>query len=303
MPDRMTLNRRRALLAVVATAAATAAQAQSGPFANAPKALPPPSTDTDAALAALIDGPQRSAANKARDPFRHPLASLEFWGVQPGLTVIDIDPGGGYWTEILAPYLAQGGGRYVAAMTDPNDPSASDAARRGAAAFHARFDDKSVYGPIGYAPFSAATGLVAPEGGADLVLFCRFVHDLMRAPGELHRSLASFAASLRPGGVLAIEEHRADPRPMVAGATDGYVATSFVIGESKKAGFVFQAASEINANPKDTKDHPFGVWTLPPTRRSAPAGQPADPGFDHAKYDAIGESDRMTLRFEKPLSA
>ncbi|HXQ45241.1 MAG TPA: methyltransferase [Caulobacteraceae bacterium] len=297
------ISRRLAVLTGLASAAAFAAQAQDNPFANAPKALPPPTTDSDPALTALIDGAQRSAANKARDPWRHPAGSLEFWGVQPGLTVIDIDPGGGYWTEILAPYLAQGGGRYVAAMTDPNDPNASDNAKRAAAAFQARFADKAVYGPIAYAPFSAATGLVAPQFPADLVLYCRYVHDLMRTPGALQKSLASFYAALRPGGVLAIEEHRADPRPMIADASDGYVATDFVIGETRKAGFVFEAASEINANPKDTKDHPFGVWTLPPTRRSAPAGQPPDPAFDHAKYDAIGESDRMTLRLRRPLNA
>jgi predicted methyltransferase len=297
------ISRRLALLTAFASAAAFAARAEDNPLANAPKALPPPTTDTDAALTALIGGAQRSVANKARDPWRHPAASLEFWGVQPGLTVIDIDPGGGYWTEILAPYLAQGGGRYIAGMTDPADPTASDNAKRAAAAFQAKFADKSVYGAIEYAPFSAATGLVAAATSADLVLYCRYVHDLMRTPGALQRSLTSFDAALRPGGVLAIEEHRADPRPMVPDATDGYVAVDYIIGETRKAGFVFEAASEINANPKDTKDHPFGVWTLPPTRRSAPAGQPPDPAFDHAKYDAIGESDRMTLRLRKPLNA
>ena len=302
MPRGM-INRRLALLTALASAGAFAARAQDNPLAHAPKALPPPASDRDTALDALIAGPQRSAANKTRDPWRHPAANLEFWGVQPGLTVIDIDPGGGYWTEILAPYLAQGGGRYIAAMTDPNDPAASDNAKRAATAFRARYADKAVYGPIEYTPFGAATGLVAPAGAADVVLFCRFVHDLMREPGVLQRSLVSFDAALRAGGVLAIEEHRADPRAMVADATDGYVATDFVIGEVKKAGFAFQAASEINANPKDSKDHPFGVWTLPPTRRSAPAGQPPNPAFDHAKYDAIGESDRMTLRFAKPANA
>jgi predicted methyltransferase len=297
------ISRRLAVFTALASAAAFAARAQGNPFPNAPKALPPPASDTDPVLVALIGGPQRSPANKARDPWRHPMASLEFWGVQPGLTVIDIDPIGGYWTEILAPYLAQGGGRYIAGMTDPNDPNASDNARRAATAFQAKYGDKSVYGPIEYAPFGAATGLVAPAASADLVLYCRYIHDLMRAPGVLQRSLVSFDAALRPGGVLAIEEHRADPRPMVPDATDGYVSVDFVIGETRKAGFAFEAASEINANPKDTKDHPFGVWTLPPTRRSAPAGQPPDPAFDHAKYDAIGESDRMTLRLRKPLNA
>ena len=105
---------------------------------------------------------------------------------------------------------------------------------------------------------------------------------------------------LKPGGVLAIEEHRADPRPQVPEARDGYVGTATVVALAKKAGFVLEASSEINANSKDTKDHPFGVWTLPPIRTDAPSGQPPNPNFQHAKYDAIGESDRMTLRFRKP---
>jgi predicted methyltransferase len=298
------IDRRRTLLAgLAAVAAPLAARAQDNPLSRAPKALPPPKTDDDPALVAIISGAQRSAANKVRDAYRHPLDSLRFWGLQPGLTVVDIDPGGGYWTEILAPYLTQGGGRYIAAMTDPGDAAASDRAKAAAAAFHAKYADRHVYGAVDYAPFTAATGLVLAPATADLVLYSRYVHDLMGIPGALQRALSSFDAALRPGGVLAVEEHRADPRVMVPNATDGYVATDFVIGECRKAGFAFDAASEINANPKDTKDHPFGVWTLPPTRRSAPAGQPPDPTFDHAKYDAIGESDRMTLRFRKPAAA
>jgi predicted methyltransferase len=297
------INRRLALVSAIASAAAFAARGQDNPLLHAPHAGPPPSGDNDPALVALIDGPQRSAANKARDPWRHPLETLSFWGVQPGLTVADIDPGGGYWTEIVAPYLAQGGGRYIAGMADPNDPAASDGAKRARAAFEAKYADRAVYGPIAYAPFSAAGGFVAPASSIDLILYSRYVHDLMGIAGALPRALAGFYSSLRPGGILAIEEHRADPRAMIPDARDGYVATDFVIGEARKAGFAFEKASEINANPKDTKDHPFGVWTLPPTRRSAPQGQPPNPAFDHAKYDAIGESDRMTLRFRKPASA
>jgi predicted methyltransferase len=114
------------------------------------------------------------------------------------------------------------------------------------------------------------------------------------------KSMADFFAALKPGGILAFEEHRADPRPMVKDATDGYVSTAYVIALAEHAGFRLDAQSEVNANPKDTKDHPFGVWTLPPSRQSAPSGQPPNPAFDHTKYDAIGESDRMTLRFRKP---
>ncbi|HEX4198253.1 MAG TPA: methyltransferase [Caulobacteraceae bacterium] len=301
------INRRTAVLAAIASAAfaapIAAAVAQDNPMLHAPHAGPPPLTDNDPALIALIGGPQRSAANKARDPWRHPVDTLGFWGLQPGLVVADIDPGGGYWTEIVAPYVAQGGGRYIAGMTDPNDPAASDGAKRARAAFEAKYADHAVYGPIAYAPFSIAGGFRAPPGSIDLIIYSRYVHDLMGVPGALQRALGDFYSALRPSGILAVEEHRADPRAMVPNATDGYVATDFVIGEARKAGFVFERASEINANPKDTKDHPFGVWTLPPTRRSAPAGQPPNPAFDHARYDAIGESDRMTLRFRKPASA
>ena len=299
------INRRTAVLTAIASAAAfaapiSAALAQDNPLLHAPHAGPPPLTDADPALIALINGPQRSAANKARDPWRHPVDTLSFWGVQPGLVVADIDPGGGYWTEIVAPYVAQGGGRYIAGMTDP---AASDGAKRDRAAFEAKYADHTVYGPIAYAPFSIAGGFVAPPDSIDLIIYSRFVHNLMGTPGALQRALGNFYSALRPGGILAVEEHRADPRAMVPNATDGYVATDFVIGEARKAGFVFEKASEINANPKDTKDHPFGVWTLPPTRRSSPFGQPSNPAFDHAKYDAVGESDRMTLRFHKPAAA
>jgi predicted methyltransferase len=125
------------------------------------------------------------------------------------------------------------------------------------------------------------------------------IHNLLWQPGALDRLGLVFAA-LKPGGHLAVEEHRADPRAQIGDARDGYVATSTVIAAAVKAGFVFEGSSEINANPKDTKDHPFGVWTLPPERQSAAKGKDQDPAFDRPKYDAIGESDRMTLRFRKP---
>jgi predicted methyltransferase len=255
-------------------------RAQDGPPSSSP-------TDDDPALASAIDGPSRSAANRARDHWRHPLQSLAFWGVAPGLTVIDVDPGGGYWTEILAPYLAQGGGRYLAGLPDA-----------GRDKFAARYAGQPGFGAIGFVTFGNGEGLTAPAQSADLILTSRNIHNMMWA-GGLDRSLEGFHAALRPGGVLGVEEHRADPRPMIADARDGYVAEAVVIGAATKAGFALRARSEINANPKDSKDHPFGVWTLPPVRRSAPEGQPPDPAFAHAKYDAIGESDRMTLRFGK----
>jgi predicted methyltransferase len=285
----------------LAFAAPIAVQAQDNPLRQAPRA-PAPSFTEDQTLIHIIDGAQRSAIDKARDPWRHPLESLTFWGLQPGLTVLEIDPSGGYWTEILAPYAVQTGGRYIAAgLPNPTDPALSEAARRSRAGFEAKFADRGLYGVISYADFSAGGGLTAPPASVDLILISRNVHNLMWTPGGVDRAFTGFAAALKPGGVLAVEEHRADPRPMVADARDGYVSEAFVIEAAKRVGLVLDGRSEVNANPKDDKNHPFGVWTLPPTRRSAPAGQPSNPSFDHTRYDSIGESDRMTLRFRKPM--
>jgi predicted methyltransferase len=141
---------------------------------------------------------------------------------------------------------------------------------------------------------------VAPAGAADMALFLRNLHNWMAA-GLAEKAFHDAFAALKPGGVLGLEEHRA-PSGGVQDvlASDGYVQQAYAVQLAREAGFTFDGASEINANPKDTHDHPFGVWTLPPVRRSSPRGQPADPDFDHAPYDAIGESDRMTLRFRKP---
>ena len=254
----------------------------------------------DAALRAVLAGPQRAAANVARDGARHPYASLVFWGLKPNQTVIELVPGGGYWTESLAPYAKATGGTYIAGVADLANPTLSAGARKGRADFEAKFADTAAYGPIGYVNFGAVSGPLGAPGSADLVLTSRNIHNFLWTPGQLDKVMADAFAVLKPGGVLAVEDHRADPRPQGPEARDGYVATATVVAAAEKAGFRLAARSEINANPKDTKDHPFGVWTLPPTRRSAQPPAPADPAFDHAPYDAIGESDRMTLRFVKP---
>ncbi len=254
----------------------------------------------DAALRASIAGSQRGADNVARDGARHPYESLIFWGLKPKLTVIEVSPGGGYWTEILAPYAKATGGTYVAGVADLNNPKISDGARKGRADFEAKYGDQSKYGAIRYVGFGAVSGPLGEPGSADIVITARNIHNFMYQGDMLAKSMADFYAVLKPGGVLAVEEHRADPRPELPGVTDGYVSEATVIAAAEKAGFKLAARSEINANPKDTKDHPFGVWTLPPVKRTAPAGQPANPAFDRTKYDAIGESDRMTLRFVKP---
>ncbi len=243
--------------------------------------------EPSAALEAAIAGPQRADRNRFRDRFRHPAQSLSFWGLAPGMTVVEIDPSGGYWTEILAPYLMATHGRYIAALG--GDP----------AAFAGRFADSAVWGVIETADFGPQSGPLAPAGSVDLVLTARNIHDWMWTEGFLAKALGDFHAVLKPGGILAVEEHRADPRPMVPDAKDGYVSTAWLTAAVEKAGFTLAAASEINANPKDTKNYPFGVWTLPPTLRNHAKGEPTPAGYDAARYQAIGESDRMTLRFVK----
>ena len=219
--------------------------------------------------------------------------------MKPGQTVIEVSPGGGYWTEILAPYAAATKGRYVAGVADLANPKISEGARKGRADFEARFANATRYGKVEYVGFGASSGPLGTPGSADLVLTARNIHNWMWAPGMLDKVMKDFNAVLKPGGILAVEEHRADPKPMAPDGRNGYVSEAAVISAAEAAGFRLAARSEINANPKDTKDHPFGVWTLPPSRRSAsPGAQPA-PDFDRARYDAIGESDRMTLRFVK----
>ena len=213
--------------------------------------------------------------------------------------VIDVNPGTGWWTDILAPYLAQTGGRYIAAGADLDNPKVSDGARKGRAAFEAKYGgDPKLYGSVTVVGFGAVSGALAPPGTVDLVLASREAHNWAQVDGFMQKAFGDFHAALKPGGVLALEDHRApdgaDPKK-----GDGYISEAYVIAQAKQAGFALGARSELNANPKDTKDHPFGVWTLPPTRQSAPTGQPPNPAFDHAKYDTIGESDRMTLKFVK----
>jgi len=276
----------RTLAAIVGMAAAFTASISGSALSQG--MARPPGSYADAALATAIQNPSRSAQFAARDRYRHPRESLSFWGLRPGMTIVEIWPSGGYWAEILAPYAKATGGHYVAAVPSAKRP------------LSAKFSDKAAYGDIATTLFNDTSGPLVAPGTADLVLTARNVHNWMGTPGFPEKAMADFYAALKPGGILALEEHRSDPRPMVKGASDGYVSTAYVEQMAEKAGFKLVAQSDINANPRDTKDHPFGVWTLPPTRQSAPGGQPPNPAFDHTKYDAIGESDRMTLRFRKP---
>jgi predicted methyltransferase len=286
------LSRRRLILLGAAAAMAGCRREPAAPASSASAGL------SKGTLAWAIAGAWRPAADKARDGWRHPLQSLAFWGFDPHMTVVEFWPGAGWYTDILAPVLTANRGRLYAALLPPDDPPArlvNDAYRRKLAA------RPDLYGAVTPTSFGPASGAVAPSASADLVLFLRNLHNWMAA-GLAEKAFKDALQALKPGGVLGIEEHRAkaggvqDPL-----AASGYVQESYVKQLAKEAGFDFVASSEVNANPKDTKDHPFGVWTLPPERRSSPRGEPPNPGFDHAKYDAIGESDRMTLKFAKPL--
>jgi predicted methyltransferase len=244
----------------------------------------------DAALQALVASPDRSPANRARDPYRHPAATLSFFGVKSDSVVVEILPGGGYWTEILAPYLREHG-HYVAAVGDR--ASTSEETRKSIAAFTSKYVDKPQrYGPIEVSDFAGDKYPVAAPGSADFVLTFRNVHNWM-AHGDAPAAFAAFYKALKPGGVLGVEEHRGRiDAPQDPLAKSGYVREDFAIALAEAAGFKFAGASEINANPKDTKDYPVGVWALPPTYRLK--------DVDRAKYSAIGESDRFTLKFVKP---
>jgi len=275
----------RALLAVSALAVTVAAA---------------PAQAADAQLQTAVDNPARGAEHRARDQWRHPAETLAFWGLKPRQTVIELSPGSGYWTEILAPYAKATGGTYVTTGADLANPNLSEGAKKGRADFEAKYADAAKWGPVKVVNFGPQSGPLGAPGSADMVITARNIHNFMYQQGMLDKVMKDAFTVLKPGGVLAVEEHRADPRPETPGVTDGYVAVKTVVAAAEKAGFKLAAQSEVNANPKDTKDHPFGVWTLPPVRRSAPGGQPANPSFDRTKYEAIGESDRMTLRFVKP---
>ena len=264
-------------------------------------AEPPPTADgpPKGTLEWAVAGPWR-AQDKARDAARHPMETLRFFGLQPRMTVVEFWPGSGWYTEILAPYLAEGAGKYVAAgfQTGPGaDPSQVALM----AAFQQRFTtDKRLYGEIELSAFGPTSGPVTAPGTADMALFMRNIQAWMAA-GIAEKAFADAWAALRPGGILGVEQHRLGPEEdQDPAAANGYVQEAFVKQLAAEAGFAFVAASEINANERDTKDHPFGVETLPPMSLTAERGSAPNPAFDRSKYDRIGESDRMTLRFRKP---
>jgi len=244
---------------------------------------------TDLSLQALISAEYRSAENIARNAVRHPVETLEFFGVKPDMTVLEILPAWGWYTEILAPYLADHGRLYVAHFSPdgilPYMPQVL-------AMFEKRLHrEPDLFGRITVRHINPPHEIsVTPPETADLALTFRNVHNWVMVDQE-DEYFAAFFKSLKPGGVLGVVEHRAAPdADMASMHKSGYVTEAYVKEIADKAGFVFEASSEMNANPKDLTGHPAGVWSLPPFMQSG----------DEDKYLEIGESDRMTLKFRKP---
>jgi predicted methyltransferase len=257
-------------------------------------------TKPDASLDEAVGGAWRTPANVERDRWRKPAEALSFWGLRPGMTILELQPGGGYWTEILAPYARMTGGQYIATAADLGNPELPQGARDGRARFEARFADEALYGRVSYVNFGAKTMSLGAPASVDFVVNGRNIHNWMAA-GTLDQVLAQAFEVLKPGGILAIEEHRnAEGAAQDPKAGSGYVTEAFVIEAAARAGFTLDARSDVLSNSADDRDHPFGVWTLPPNLRSSPYGQEPNPAFDSAPYAAIGESDRMALRFVKP---
>jgi predicted methyltransferase len=238
---------------------------------------------TAAALHAAIAGPQRSDANKARDKYRHPFETLTFFGIKPDMTVVEISPGTGWYTEILAPFLRDHGKLYEAVGGGAGAKSFEDKLKA----------DPAVYGKVIVTTLQPpAQTEIAPAGSADMVLTFRNVHDWLPR-GTTQDYFKAFYRALKPGGILGITDHRADPsQPQDPKAKNGYVRQDYMIQIAEQAGFKLAGTSEINANPKDPRNQP--VWNLPPTLRQGDK--------DRDKYLAIGESDRMTLKFIKPTT-
>ena len=269
----------------------------------------PAAANSASAIEAAVSGDWRSAEDRSRDSARHPVVALEFFGLAPGMTILEVQPGGGWWSEILAPYARANGGSFYATAADIANPELPEASRAAREAFAARFAAKpEIYGTVNLVNMGAKSAPL-PAATFDLVLSARSVHGWVNN-NVADKMFADFFQALKPGGILAIEQHRANEGTIASdpatGTASGYVMQSSVVAMAEKAGFTLEASSEINANASDTKDHPFGVWTLQPAARTRPYSEGAnasDPKFDRSKYDAIGESDRMTLKFRKPAAA
>jgi predicted methyltransferase len=280
----------------LATTVAACGSAETPPATSPSTSASTESSPVDAKLRAALAGPQRTEAEKARDVYRHPRETLEFFGLRDDMSVVELSPGEGWYTAVLAPVLVDHG-KLSVTTSDPNGPPESEATQNAKALLGRFAKSPDAFGKVnpmvvrwrGTDPVS-----LGPDGSADMVLTFRNAHNWLEA-GMFDKVLAAALKVLKPGGVLGLTDHRAN----AGGPTDaktigatGYVPEAFVIAQVEAAGFKLAGKSEVNANPKDTKDYPKGVWTLPPSYELK--------DVDHAKYQAIGESDRMTLKFVKP---
>ncbi|MDB5713710.1 MAG: methyltransferase [Sphingomonadales bacterium] len=251
----------------------------------APVAAKPVDPAVRAAIEAAVAAPTRTPGNRARDQYRHPAETLAFFGIKPGEKIVELWPSGGWYTEILTPFVNSGGGT----LTVASPPGKSDTLIATKLA-----SDLPTYGKVIRArfPSTPAEPKIAPNS-VDAVVTFRNIHNWLGKPGAADVAFAEIFAMLKPGGVLGVEDHRLPENMDSARQTSsGYLKVSTVRALAAKAGFQFVGSSEINANPRDTHDYPKGVWTLPPTYIEGDA--------DRARYAAIGESDRMTLKFIKP---
>jgi len=276
-------------MAVLLAACAAAPRQPSGTQSAAPAAAPRDAV-TAAAIERVLAGEHRSEANRARDTWRHPLDTLLFFGIKPDMTVVEVWPGtGGWYTEVLAPLLAEHGKLFAAQIpAEPGNAFATSMRAAYAAKLDARPD---LYGKVTVTTLGPGSAEIAPPGSCDLVLTFRNLHNWMNQ-GYAPDAIAAMNRALKPGGILGVVDHRGDPsKPQDPRASNGYVTEAYAIALIESAGFELVARSEINANPNDTRDYEQGVWTLPPELRQG--------SRDRAKYQAIGESDRFTLKFRK----
>ena len=286
--------------AEVSTQESAPAEPEPSVAQRAAAAEPPTDVDTpngplidpqmEAKLVKVIGWPHRSPQNTARDIYRHPKETLSFFGIQQHMVVVEITPGNGWYAEILAP-LMKNAGRYVAAIWDESVAGQPDYRARLNRELEAKFRaQRKHYGRAEVRRFNPSAPNFGPPASADMVLSFRNAHNWV-SEGTAPAYFKAFAAVLKPGGVLGIVDHRA-PAGEPTDGKSGYVTEEQIIDLALAAGFILAEKSEINANEKDTKDHPEGVWTLPPTLALG--------DVDKDKYLAIGESDRMTLKFLKP---
>lgn len=245
---------------------------------------------TAVSLDAILAGSQRSVADRASDVYRHPKETLLFFGIRPNMHVVEVWPEPGWYSQVIAP-LVHGHGRYYAAL-EPIDPASTYLKRRRQAFRDMLAARADLYGGTEITALGADGTDIAPDGSADMVLTFDNIHDWM-AEGWAPQAFAAMYRALKPGGVLGVVEHRGKAGlPQDPKAKSGYVDEDYAVRLIEDAGFRLVGRSQINANPKDTKDYPQGVWTLPPTYRLGTV--------DRDKYAAIGESDRFTLKFVKP---